>query len=218
MGDAWLLRTDSGLPLHCFVQDLDGDARADHFDNCPLDANPDQADGDADGFGDACDLCPATFDLARADSDRDGVGDRCDLCPFFGNTDQLDTDGDGSGNLCDPDPSSAALGVPSDAIQLSLSHDPETDETTVNWNAEARSTSYEVYRGSREEIEARFYGACQNSRDAVLTDTSFVEDETPNSGELFHILVVGVAANGSRGLAGPGFEDLQRDLRAKDCL
>jgi hypothetical protein len=35
--------------------DTDGDGHADTADNCPLAANPDQADGDQDGAGDLCD-------------------------------------------------------------------------------------------------------------------------------------------------------------------
>ena len=35
--------------------DTDGDGHADTADNCPLAANPDQADGDHDGLGDLCD-------------------------------------------------------------------------------------------------------------------------------------------------------------------
>ena len=35
--------------------DTDGDGVADNSDNCPNDANADQADGDSDGLGDACD-------------------------------------------------------------------------------------------------------------------------------------------------------------------
>ena len=35
--------------------DTDGDGHADTADNCPLAANPDQADGDHDGAGDLCD-------------------------------------------------------------------------------------------------------------------------------------------------------------------
>src|SRR5690606_2167093 len=34
----------------------DGDGVCNLSDNCPDDANPDQADGDNDGIGDACDI------------------------------------------------------------------------------------------------------------------------------------------------------------------
>lgn len=45
----------------CNVPDLfdqDGDGAVDPLDNCPSDANADQADADADGQGDLCDACP----------------------------------------------------------------------------------------------------------------------------------------------------------------
>jgi hypothetical protein len=44
-------RKDYGL-------DCDGDGVPNDLDNCPADANSDQADGDGDGVGDACDACP----------------------------------------------------------------------------------------------------------------------------------------------------------------
>jgi hypothetical protein len=52
-------------------KDTDGDGRIDVADNCPLVANPGQADLDGDGQGDACD----------ADDDGDGVADTADACP-----------------------------------------------------------------------------------------------------------------------------------------
>jgi N-acetylneuraminic acid mutarotase len=51
----------AGAPHLAFAQcTLDGDAdgRCDVEDNCPEDANAQQADGDGDGRGDACDACP----------------------------------------------------------------------------------------------------------------------------------------------------------------
>lgn len=40
------------------VFDQDGDDVIDLDDNCPIDANADQADADDDGLGDVCDACP----------------------------------------------------------------------------------------------------------------------------------------------------------------
>jgi len=45
--------------------DSDRDGIADPSDNCPSDANPDQADGDGDGVGDACDNCPSDFNACQ---------------------------------------------------------------------------------------------------------------------------------------------------------
>ncbi|HEX5037175.1 MAG TPA: choice-of-anchor Q domain-containing protein [bacterium] len=42
------------------VQDADGDGVSDNADNCPDDANADQADSDGDGIGDACDTSGTT--------------------------------------------------------------------------------------------------------------------------------------------------------------
>ena len=75
--------------------DSDGDGVLDGVDNCPANANADQADTDGDGLGDVCDAMPNDFD-------NDGVDDGLDNCPAVANPLQEDTDGDGIGDACDP--------------------------------------------------------------------------------------------------------------------
>ncbi|NLE59789.1 MAG: hypothetical protein GX616_15635, partial [Planctomycetes bacterium] len=79
--------------------DSDLDGIVDESDDCPLHANPDQADQDVDGVGDACDRCWGGDD--RYDADIDGVPDVCDNCPNVPNEEQVDDDQDGVGSACD---------------------------------------------------------------------------------------------------------------------
>ncbi len=60
-------------------------------DNCPLTANPSQADGDSDAVGDGCDNCTTRSNprLASLESFQTATGG------------QLDDDADGFGNQCD---------------------------------------------------------------------------------------------------------------------
>ena len=97
-------------------EDPDDDGFCDFFDNCPLVANPDQADWNDDGIGDVCadydsdgltdfiDNCRETANPMQEDVDRDGVGEACDNCPGFFNPEQEDEDFDGIGDVCDGDP------------------------------------------------------------------------------------------------------------------
>lgn len=114
------------------VVDSDGDGAADVQDNCPMDANGDQADSDMDGMGDACDACPSdqgglnacdacgavpaeVCDVGMADencngqvnegcdTDGDGETDDVDNCPAVANASQMDRDADGTGDACDAD-------------------------------------------------------------------------------------------------------------------
>jgi hypothetical protein len=63
---------------HLGCHDNDNDGLVSTTDNCPYDANGNQADADADGHGDVCDNCPGTGNSDQADCDTDGLGDVCD--------------------------------------------------------------------------------------------------------------------------------------------
>jgi gliding motility-associated-like protein len=79
-----------GTPDNCDPDD-DNDGILDVNDNCPTQANSNQADNDTDGIGDACDN----------DDDNDGILDGYDNCPFIYNPGQEDVDNDGMGDICD---------------------------------------------------------------------------------------------------------------------
>lgn len=114
--DIGLTRFDLVPPDPC--ADLGGDNDFDgvcqQVDNCPFNANPDQADGDFDGVGDVCDNCLVTANADQLDIDGDGRGDLCDNCPTTANASQVDGDGDGFGDACDNCP---ALPNPDQADQ-----------------------------------------------------------------------------------------------------
>jgi len=61
------------------------------------------ADADLDLIADTADNCPANANPDQADSDGDGIGDACDNCTLVANADQRDTNGNGYGNMCDGD-------------------------------------------------------------------------------------------------------------------
>lgn len=83
------------------TSDYDGDGVPDAQDNCPCNANADQADSDHDGVGDACDNCPLHQNPNQEDTDEDGIGDVCDNCLKHYNPLQEDSDGDHIGDACD---------------------------------------------------------------------------------------------------------------------
>ena len=111
------------------ASDTDSDGYCDDIDNCPIDANSDQADADGDLIGDVCegdtdqdgiiddlDNCPIDYnplqgnsdddaqgDVCDPDDDNDGVADGSDNCPLVPNAGQEDFDGDGQGDACDGD-------------------------------------------------------------------------------------------------------------------
>jgi len=123
------------------VTDTDGDGIVDSQDNCPEDANQDQADSDTDGVGDECDNCVNVINEDQTDADQDGVGDVCDNAPDDPNAGQGDADGDGIGdvtdncrNLANPDQADADSDNVGDACDNCLNA-PNTSQTDVDGDA-----------------------------------------------------------------------------------
>jgi hypothetical protein len=133
-------------------------------------------DGDADGVPDHVDNCQATANPTQADLDGDGSGDACDE----------DDDGDLLVDLLDCAPLDAAQGTPGEVENLALSG-AGGQPTGLSWTATARADSYDLVRGSIDDLSAGS-GSCHQTG---LTGTSFVDSDQPLSGEGFGYLVRG---------------------------
>ena len=113
--------------------DQDGDGFPDSNDNCPLIANPDQADNDrdwrrdwphAEQGGDVCDV----------DDDNDRVGDLYDNCPFIINTQQEDNDHDQVGNPCDDDDNDGIINSLDNCV-IVVNHDQRDSDNDLTGDA-----------------------------------------------------------------------------------
>ncbi|MBK9031584.1 MAG: thrombospondin type 3 repeat-containing protein [Myxococcales bacterium] len=130
--------------------DTDSDGVPDSLDNCPQDANADQADGDGDTVGDVCDNCPQIANTDQADANSNGVGDACesgldtdgdtipdavDNCPADANTDQANNDGDAQGDVCDPDDDNDTVLDTADNCPLAANTDQANHDTDTMGDA-----------------------------------------------------------------------------------
>lgn len=101
--------------------DSDGDGWLNRDDNCPADANPDQADTDSDRVGDVCD----------GDADNDGVLDTEDNCPTVRNEDQSNNDRDTEGDACDPDDDNDGVPDTADRFPFDANESADTDDDGI---------------------------------------------------------------------------------------
>lgn len=118
--------------------DADGDGVFDPYDNCPMAANPDQANADFDREGDACD---SSTDMT--DSDRDGVPDSGDNCPMVANPMQEDSDRDGQGDACDAasNPDGDGDGIPDSTDNCPMAANPMQQDADMDGQGDACDTT-----------------------------------------------------------------------------
>lgn len=116
------------------LADTDGDGVFDPYDNCPMAANPTQANADFDNEGDACDSSTSMMD-----SDGDGVPDAGDNCPMVANPMQQDSDRDGQGDACDmvSDPDTDMDGVIDRRDNCPMNANPTQVDTDMDGQGDA---------------------------------------------------------------------------------
>ncbi len=150
--------------------DRDGDGTSDEDDNCPFDANEDQADSDDDGAGNVCDNC-ATANADQADTDLDGAGDACDDCPADPAKIAVGICGCGSVDIDDGDGicGLAGEGVPADNCpDVSNAEQEDEDEDGVG---DACDNCVDDENEDQLDSDGDGLGdACDNCPDAENTD------------------------------------------------
>ena len=154
--------------------DADEDAKFTLDDNCPLDANPGQADQDNDGPGDACDNCPAISNSNQLDTDTDGSGDACDL----------DDDNDGLSDLLEQTAGSSTTLLDTDGDGL-------TDFEEVAWDGDANTylPGFDLNPGSEDTDDDGLFDAV----DPVpllfnFNDGDVVTDSDVNAGDYLVVM------------------------------
>lgn len=105
--------------------DTDNDGVLDNVDNCPTNANPDQADLDNDDLGDVCD----------PDIDGDGVVNGEDFFPMD-ETESSDNDNDGIGDNADPDDDNDNVIDEDDAFPFDETESSDNDSDGIGDNAD----------------------------------------------------------------------------------
>ena len=155
--------------------DDDNDGRLDDADNCPLVANPDQADNDGD-YDPNDRVNPAKGgDICDNDDDNDGQPDTIDNCPLLlgGNTNQADNDNDydandranrnRGGDACDEDDDND--GQLDDADNCPLVANPDQADTDNDYDPNDRANP------------AKGGDSCDNDDDNDgIADTADVDD------------------------------------------
>lgn len=124
--ECWSFDINYDVALYYIGLDPDNDNRGSTSDNCPNNANWDQANNDGDSQGNVCDT----------DDDNDGVLDTSDNCPLNANANQLNTDGDAQGNVCDTDDDNDGVSDGSDKFPLDPTETIDTDNDGIGNNAD----------------------------------------------------------------------------------
>jgi thrombospondin 2/3/4/5 len=135
---------------------------SDACDNCPKDANPDQADDDEDTFGNLCDT--------NDDKDQDGIPDSLDNCVNVANADQQDTDSDKMGDECDSDIDND--GLVNELDNCMLAYNPQQEDTDRDGKGDICQVDFDV-DGTDDYLDT-----CPNNSRIYATDFRYSDDSS----------------------------------------
>jgi hypothetical protein len=101
-------------------------------------------------------------------------------------------------------PQALQLNVDCAAGDLETTCQFAANKQSLNWTAVAGATQYNVYRGlqtnlvdaNADHLPDGGYGTCQNSRDAILTDTTFLDTDVPSVAQKGFFYLVSYKAGG----------------------
>jgi hypothetical protein len=87
------------------------------------------------------------------------------------------------------------------------------NKQSLNWTAVAGATRYNVYRGPQTNlVDANLdhlpdggYGTCQNSRETILTDTTFLDTDVPSVAQKGFFYLVSYTSGVEKGLGTNSF-------------
>lgn len=156
------------------LADTDGDNIHDEDDNCPNDANADQANLDEDGEGDVCD----------SDRDGDGVANASDAFPDD-STESVDTDGDGSGNNSDTDDDGDGLSDADEATEGTDPLDSDSDDDGLSDGAEVNTNGTDPLDADSDD-DGLTDGAEVNTHGTDPLDTDTDDDDFTDGQEVNH--------------------------------
>ncbi len=159
--------------------DTDEDGVVDVDDNCPEDANADQADGDEDGVGDVCDNCPDDANPLQGDNDADGVGNICDNCINTVNPDQADENGDGIGDACEGEADNDGDGVHDTTDNCPFDANPDQEDSDSDgWGDVCDNCPDDANSAQSDGDNDNVGDICDNCPDDANADQADDDDDT----------------------------------------